>query len=75
MWEKLNEKVILEYKIENETKFKELFVDFLKNNTEFHKEGLQEKTVKIDIENNLIMIKGGIPGARRSLVTIEKVNK
>ncbi len=33
------------------------------------------KVVKIDIENNLIMIKGGVPGARRSLVTIEKVNK
>lgn len=33
------------------------------------------KVAKIDIENNLIMVKGCIPGARRSLVTIEKVNK
>ncbi|MCA9378565.1 type III restriction-modification system endonuclease, partial [Candidatus Peregrinibacteria bacterium] len=29
LWEKLNQKVILEYKIENEVKFQKLFVDFL----------------------------------------------
>jgi len=57
LWEKLNEKVVLEYKIENENKFKELFTDFLKNNTEFHKEGLQEKTVEIGIENNQAVLK------------------
>jgi len=52
LWEKLNEKVVLEYKIKSENKFKELFIDFLKNNTFFNIEGLQEKTVKVDIENN-----------------------
>ena len=57
LWEKLNEKVVLEYKIENENKFKELFTDFLKNNTEFCKEGLQEKTVEIGIENNQAVLR------------------
>ncbi|MEC8339419.1 MAG: type III restriction-modification system endonuclease [Nanoarchaeota archaeon] len=52
LWEKLNEKVILEYKIENESKFKELFIDFLNNNTFFSIEGVQEKIVKLEIENN-----------------------
>ena len=33
------------------------------------------KVAKIDIENSLIMVKGCIPGARRSLVIIEKANK
>jgi type III restriction enzyme len=57
LWEKLNEKVVLEYKIENENKFKELFIDFLKNNTSFNIEGLQEKTVKVDIENNQAVLR------------------
>ncbi|MGB1205144.1 MAG: type III restriction-modification system endonuclease [Chitinophagales bacterium] len=30
LWEKLNEKVILEYKFENEGKFQKLFIEFLK---------------------------------------------
>ncbi|MGB0357044.1 MAG: type III restriction-modification system endonuclease, partial [Cytophagales bacterium] len=29
LWELLNEKVVLEYKIENEEKFKDIFIDFL----------------------------------------------
>jgi len=57
LWEKLNEKVILEYKIENENKFKELFMDFLKNNTSFSVEGVKEKIAKIDFEKNQATIK------------------
>jgi type III restriction enzyme len=57
LWEKLNEKVILEYKIENENKFQELFIDFLQNNTSFENEGVKEKIAKIDIENNQATIK------------------
>ena len=52
LWEKLNEKVILEYKIENEDKFKELFKNFLENNTSFSIKGINEKIAKISIENN-----------------------
>jgi type III restriction enzyme len=51
LWEKLNEKVVLEYKIQNENKFKELFVDFLKN-TNFAVEGIKEKTAQVGFENN-----------------------
>ncbi len=57
LWEKLNEKVVLEYKIENENKFQELFIDFLQNNTSFEIEGVKEKIAKIDIENDQAVIR------------------
>ena len=57
LWEKLNEKVVLEYKIANENKFKELFTDFLKNNNSFNIEGLKEKTAKIKIENDTAVVR------------------
>jgi len=57
LWEKLNEKVVLEYKIENENKFKELFVDFLQNNTSFVVEGVKEKIAKITVENDRAIIR------------------
>jgi type III restriction enzyme len=56
LWEKLNEKVVLEYKIENENKFKEIFVDFLKN-TNLIIEGTKEKTSQVGFENNRAIIK------------------
>jgi type III restriction enzyme len=56
LWEKLNEKVILEYKIENENKFKEIFSDFLKN-TNLVIEGTQEKTAQVKFENNKAVVK------------------
>jgi len=53
LWEKLNEKVVLEYKIENEDKFKNLFVDFLKSHTDaMTQEGLINRQVRIGVENN-----------------------
>ena len=57
LWEKLNEKVVLEYKIENENKFKELFLDFLKNNTTFSIEGVKEKIAKITVENDRAIVR------------------
>jgi len=57
LWEKLNEKVVLEYKIENENKFKKLFMDFLKNNTYFSIEGVSERTVEVAIENNQAILR------------------
>jgi len=56
LWEKLNEKVVLEYKIENESKFKTLLEDFLKN-TELTVEGTREKTAQLEIEDNKAFIK------------------
>ena len=57
LWEKLNEKVVLEYKIENENKFKELFIDFLKNNPSFSIEGVKEKIAKITFEKKQATLK------------------
>ncbi len=60
LWEKLNEKVVLEYKIENEEKFKELFIDFIKiwqNKSSFSIEGIKEKMSKMAIEDWKALIK------------------
>lgn len=57
LWEKLNEKVILEYKINTEDEFKQLFLDFLKNYTPFEAESIKHKTQQIEIENNEAIVK------------------
>jgi type III restriction enzyme len=58
LWEKLNEKVILEYKFEKEDKFKSLFVNFLnEQNSNFTIEGIKERTAQIVITDNIANIK------------------
>jgi len=57
LWEKLNEKVVLEYKVKNENEFQELFIDFLQNNTSFKIEGVKERVAKVDIENDYAVIR------------------
>jgi type III restriction enzyme len=53
LWEKLNEKVILEYKFENEANFKTLFTDFLKAQKDnFTSDGINERISKIEIKDN-----------------------
>ncbi|HYG37421.1 MAG TPA: type III restriction-modification system endonuclease [Cytophagales bacterium] len=53
LWEKLNEKVILEYKFESEDGFRRLFTDFLKAQREtFKSGGINERTSKIEIKDN-----------------------
>ena len=48
LWEKLNEKVILEYKFNNESTFKKLFTDFLKTQeSNFSIEGIRERQSKV----------------------------
>jgi len=50
LWEKLNEKVLLEYKIPEEWDFKKILIDFLFNQKiAFSSSSIQEKKVKIDI--------------------------
>ena len=54
LWEKLNEKVILEYKFENEARFRTLFTDFLKTQKDnFTTEGIHERISKIEIKDNI----------------------
>ncbi len=58
LWEKLNEKVILEYKFEKEDKFKSLFVNFLNEQKgNFTIEGIKERTAQIEITDNIAGVK------------------
>lgn len=58
LWEKLNEKVILEYKFEKEERFKILLVNFLRElNGSFSIEGIREKTSQIEIKNDIANVK------------------
>ena len=52
LWEKINQKVILEYRVENEAKFQDFFVDFLSQKSNFKTNELVSKTQTITIENN-----------------------
>jgi type III restriction enzyme len=53
LWEKLNEKVILEYKFDNEAGFKTLFTEFLKAQKDnFTSDGINERISKIEIKDN-----------------------
>lgn len=53
LWEKLNEKVILEYKFENEVAFKKIFTDYLKaQQGNFTADGINERISKIEIKEN-----------------------
>lgn len=52
LWEKLNEKVILEYKFDREATFQSLLTDFFKaQKKNFSIEGIKERKAKIEIEN------------------------
>jgi type III restriction enzyme len=54
LWEKLNEKVILEYKFDKEDKFKSLFINFLNEQKgNFTIEGIKERTAQIEITDNI----------------------
>lgn len=58
LWEKLNEKVILEYKFEKEDKFKSLFINFLnEQNSNFTIEGIKERKAQIEITDNIAGVK------------------
>lgn len=53
LWEKLNEKVILEYKFDNEASFKTLFTEFLKAQKDnFTSDGINERISKVEIKDN-----------------------
>ncbi|MBN2746275.1 MAG: type III restriction-modification system endonuclease [Bacteroidales bacterium] len=53
LWEKLNEKVILEYKFESEKVFKNLFTEFLREQKDkLLQDGINERISKIEIQDN-----------------------
>ncbi len=58
LWEKLNEKVILEYKFENESSFKALLSEFFKEQAKnFSTGGTKQRKLAIEIEDNLAVSK------------------
>lgn len=58
LWEKLNEKVILEYKFDNEATFKNLFTDYLTNQkSSLTAEGIRERISEIEIKDNKAVVK------------------
>ncbi len=53
LWEKLNEKVILEYKFDDEAAFKKIFTDYLKaQQGDFTTDGINERISKVEIKDN-----------------------
>lgn len=53
LWEKLNEKVVLEYKFENEIEFENLLTDYLKlQKDSFQAEILYNRRIVVGFENN-----------------------
>ena len=57
LWEKLNEKVILEYKFDDERHFKEFFVEFLKTQVNnLTADGLIERISTVTIKDNSAII-------------------
>ena len=58
LWEKLNEKVILEYKFDKEDKFKSLFINFLNEQKgNFTIEGIKERTSQIEIKDSIAEVR------------------
>ena len=57
LWEKLNEKVILAYKFENETVFQDLFTRFLQaQQTGFANDSLYERIAKVEMKDRQAVV-------------------
>lgn len=57
LWEKLNEKVILEYKFQNEAEFKKLFTEFLEaQKGNFTVEGVNERVAKVEFKDDRAIV-------------------
>ncbi|MFN3385117.1 MAG: type III restriction-modification system endonuclease, partial [Candidatus Thermochlorobacter sp.] len=71
LWEKLNEKVILEYGFENEANFKTLFTEFLKAcKDRLTSETINERISKVEIEDNKAVVKESESANNRKMATI-----
>ncbi|GIV42402.1 MAG: hypothetical protein KatS3mg034_1712 [Vicingaceae bacterium] len=71
LWEKLNEKVILEYKFDNEAGFKELLKEFLKENEKYFTEGgINDRISKVEIRDNQAEIRDSESVYNQKLTTL-----
>ncbi len=71
LWEKLNEKAILEYKFDNEATFQKLFTDYLitqQNNLSM--DGIREHISEIEIKDNIAVVKEEASVYNRKTTTI-----
>ncbi len=58
LWETINQKVVLEYKIDDENKFYDLLIGYLKENIKkFKEQGVETHTRKIEFENSVAYYK------------------
>lgn len=71
LWEKLNQKVLLEYKIKDEVEFKNIFVAFLKEHAgSMTFNGVINRQIKVDIDNNRAAIDEEITIKESELIKI-----
>lgn len=71
LWEKLNEKVILEYKFDKEAEFKSLFTEFLKaQKGNFTTDGVSERVAKVEIKDDRAIVNEGESIYGRNIATI-----
>jgi len=71
LWEKLNEKVILEYKLDNEASFKTLFTEFLKEQKDkLSVNVINEKVAKVEIQDNIAFVKESESVYNRKIATL-----
>ncbi|MCX6319708.1 MAG: type III restriction-modification system endonuclease [Bacteroidetes bacterium] len=71
LWEKLNEKVILEYKFDKESEFKNLFTEFLKaQKGNFTIDGVSERVAKVEIKDDRAVVNEAESIYGRNVATI-----
>ena len=71
LWEKLNEKVILEYKFDKEAEFKNLFTEFLKaQKGNFTIDGVSERIAKVEIKDDRAIVNEAESIYGRNVATI-----
>jgi len=71
LWEKLNEKVILEYKFVKEAEFKSLFTEFLKaQKSNFTIDGVSERVAKVEIKDDRAIVNEAESIYGRNVATI-----
>ncbi len=71
LWEKLNEKVILEYKFDTEAEFKSLFTEFLKaQKGNFTIDGVSERVAKVEIKDDRAIVNEAESIYGRNVATI-----
>ncbi|MBN2235938.1 MAG: type III restriction-modification system endonuclease [Bacteroidales bacterium] len=74
LWEKLNEKVILEYKFNKEAEFKKLFTEFLKaQKGNFTIDGVSERVAKVEIKDDRAIVNEAESIYGRNIATISTI--